>query len=95
MNVIFLNLQENYVDFEWNDLAKLEQKYDFILCLSVTKWIQLNWGDEGVKKLFKKIFVSLRPGGKLLLEPQPWKSYRKKKNITVSYKSELWFLPIE
>lgn len=54
------------------------------MCLSVTKWIQLNWGDEGVKKLFKRIFLSLLPGGKLLLEPQPWKSYKKKKNLTVS-----------
>eukprot|EP00112_Aurelia_sp_Birch-Aquarium-sp1_P011085 Seg234.4 transcript_id=Seg234.4/GoldUCD/mRNA.D3Y31 product="7SK snRNA methylphosphate capping enzyme" protein_id=Seg234.4/GoldUCD/D3Y31 len=89
---------ENYVDFEWNDLSKVEQKYDFILCLSVTKWIQLNWGDEGVKKLFKKIFVSLRPGGKLLLEPQPWKSYRKKKNITPTTKANfetIEFKPVQ
>jgi len=77
---------ENYVDFEWKTVT-IEPKYDFIMCLSVTKWIQLNWGDEGVKKLFKRIYLSLHPGGKLLLEPQPWKSYKKKKNLTQTTRS--------
>ena len=49
---------------------------DAVLCLSVTKWIQLNWGDEGLKKLFRNIYSSLSPGGIFLVEPQPWKSYK-------------------
>ena len=77
------------MDFDWKEM-KIEPKYDFIMCLSVTKWIQLNWGDAGVKNLFKRIFLSLHPGGKLLLEPQPWKSYKKKKNLTVSQKFMLY-----
>jgi len=52
--------------------------YDAIYCLSVTKWIHFNSGDAGVKKLFQKVFASLRPGGVFILEPQPWKSYKKK-----------------
>ncbi|CAN6456602.1 unnamed protein product [Victoria cruziana] len=63
------------------DLCPGEEKYDTILCLSVTKWIHLNWGDDGLIKLFSKIWKLLRPGGMLLLEPQPWKSYERKRRV--------------
>uniref|UniRef100_A0AAV1U1X2 RNA methyltransferase n=1 Tax=Peronospora matthiolae TaxID=2874970 RepID=A0AAV1U1X2_9STRA len=53
--------------------------YDFITCFSVTKWIHLFHGDEGVKKVFAKIYELLTPGGRLIVEPQPWKSYHKRK----------------
>ncbi|KAG6968550.1 hypothetical protein JG688_00005749 [Phytophthora aleatoria] len=53
--------------------------YDFITCFSVTKWIHLFHGDEGIKKVFAKIYELLAPGGRLILEPQPWKSYHKRK----------------
>ena len=48
---------------------------DAILCLSVTKWIQLNWGDEGLRRFFADAFDALTEGGVMVLEPQPWKSY--------------------
>lgn len=47
--------------------------------MSVTKWIHLNFGDEGIKTLFRKIFKSLKKGGIFILEPQNWKSYKKRK----------------
>ncbi|PRQ46654.1 putative tRNA (guanine-N-7) methyltransferase, Trmb type, RNA methyltransferase bin3 [Rosa chinensis] len=56
--------------------------YDTILCLSVTKWIHLNWGDDGLLTLFSKIWRLLRPGGILVLEPQPWKSYDKNHKVS-------------
>ncbi|XP_055795131.1 7SK snRNA methylphosphate capping enzyme [Salvelinus fontinalis] len=56
--------------------------YDVILCLGVTKWVQLHGGDGGVVRLFRQIYTDLRPGGMLLLEPQPWSSYCRSKNIT-------------
>uniref|UniRef100_A0A8C7TGU1 RNA methyltransferase n=1 Tax=Oncorhynchus mykiss TaxID=8022 RepID=A0A8C7TGU1_ONCMY len=56
--------------------------YDVILCLGVTKWVQLHGGDGGVVRMFRQIYTHLRPGGILLLEPQPWSSYCRSKNIT-------------
>lgn len=77
-------LKENYVPASNEVLSKQKPMYDLILCLSLTKWIHLNWGDDGLKLMFKRIFLNLRPGGKLVLEPQPFSSYKKKKNLTVS-----------
>ncbi len=50
---------------------------DTVLCLSVTKWVQLNGGDAALVALFDRLRDVLAPGGLLILEPQPWRSYRK------------------
>lgn len=45
--------------------------YDTIMALSVTKWIHLNTGDQGMKRTFRKIYEFLKPGeGKVLSIPQ-------------------------
>ncbi|XP_058079332.1 probable RNA methyltransferase At5g51130 isoform X2 [Magnolia sinica] len=62
------------------------EKYNTILCLSVTKWIHLNWGDDGLITLFVKIWRLLRPGGILILEPQPWKSYKNNRLVSETAK---------
>ena len=68
--------QENYIaDMD------AEEKYDTILCLSTIKWIHLHYGDTGVKALFYKVYKSLNPEGIFVFEPQPWKSYKKKKHL--------------
>ncbi|OQR90136.1 hypothetical protein THRCLA_09431 [Thraustotheca clavata] len=54
--------------------------YDVITCLSVTKWIHLYHGDEGIKQLFHLIYSLLMPGGLFILEPQKWKSYHNRKH---------------
>lgn len=78
--------------FRWEDFVAqpgepqagthADQSYDVISCLSVTKWVHLNRGDEGLKRLFREVYRLLRPGGCFLLEPQPWKSYKKRKNVS-------------
>jgi 7SK snRNA methylphosphate capping enzyme len=60
----------------WLELPCGSNKYDVITCFSVTKWIQLNWGDDGIMALFHKFYRCLAPGGLLVLEPQPFRSYK-------------------
>ena len=69
-------------------------QYDTVTCLSVTKWVQLAHGDAGVRTLFRKAHAMLRDdvaacGGRaefatgvLVLEPQPWRSYRRRARLT-------------
>jgi 7SK snRNA methylphosphate capping enzyme len=66
-------------------LRQIKPEYDFILALSLTKWIHLNNGDEGIKRFFKKIYLNLTVNGSLLLEPQSWTSYKKKAKLSVSF----------
>lgn len=81
-NVIFMH--GNYVVESEDDLLNVRPMYDCILCLSITKWIHLNWGDRGLKLMFRRIFLNLRPGGVLVLEPQAFSTYYKKAKLIVS-----------
>lgn len=85
-NVFFV--EGNYIVESECQLEGQQEEFDMILCLSLTKWVQLNWGDDGVRRLFKRMFRQLRPGGRMLLEAQPFHSYSKKKKLTeTTYKN--------
>ena len=66
----------NFLDFNFE-----EESFDTLLALSITKWIHLNWGDEGILNFFRKCYNILCSGGVLFLEFQLFSSYRKKRNI--------------
>lgn len=85
-NVFFV--EGNYIVESECQLEGQQEEFDMILCLSLTKWVHLNWGDDGVRRLFKRMFRQLRPGGRMLLEAQPFNSYSKKKKLTeTTYKN--------
>uniref|UniRef100_A0A1A7X6W7 RNA methyltransferase n=1 Tax=Iconisemion striatum TaxID=60296 RepID=A0A1A7X6W7_9TELE len=79
-NVSFI--KANYVLQNDNLLLTQCPEYDVILCLSVTKWVHLNWGDSGLKRFFRRAYKHLRPGGMFILEPQPWESYVRRKKLS-------------
>lgn len=56
-----------------------DHSYDVICAFSVTKWIHLTAGDAGLVHFFKRVYRELKPGGRFILEPQEWKSYRRAK----------------
>ncbi|KAI8352493.1 Bicoid-interacting protein 3-domain-containing protein [Blakeslea trispora] len=79
---------------DWTE-SKVERTFDTILALSITKWIQLHGGDEGLKDFFRKIYDSLVPGGVFILEPQEFSTFqRRAKTIDPSKDvNELTFRP--
>ncbi len=64
------------------DKKEKEERYDVITCLSVTKHIHLQGGDVALRRLLRNIYALLRPGGRFILEPQPWRTYRKRKHAS-------------
>lgn len=72
---------ENYIAS-----TELTEKFDTICCFSTTKWIHLNFGDAGIQRLFDKVYRSLRVDGLFVLEPQEWRSYKKKQSFSQHFR---------
>jgi len=48
-------------------------KFDLVSLFSVTMWVHINHGDDGLKELVRRVSAMARF---VLLEPQPWKCYQ-------------------
>ncbi|KAJ3717124.1 Bin3-domain-containing protein [Lentinula raphanica] len=61
--------------------------YDVVVAFSITKWIHLNGGDEGLCAFFRRVYSVIKPGGLLILEPQEWDTYKKAKRMNESLRN--------
>ncbi|XP_014681918.1 PREDICTED: pre-miRNA 5'-monophosphate methyltransferase-like [Priapulus caudatus] len=50
-----------------------KSKLDITFCFSITMWIHLQNGDDGLKRFLKEVALRTQY---LLIEPQPWKCYK-------------------
>ena len=71
LDVMKLNEADNTFKTYLERLRK--RRFDIIFCFSVTMWIHLNHGDEGLKQFLQS---TKNWCNYLVLEPQPWKCYR-------------------
>ncbi|GJJ10547.1 hypothetical protein Clacol_004774 [Clathrus columnatus] len=71
------NITFRTADWVSRDIPEDKEGYDIVLAFSISKWIHLNKGDNGLKLFFQKVFDVLKPGGSFIIEPQPWNSYAK------------------
>lgn len=53
--------------------SKCIKKFKVSFCFSITMWIHLNHGDDGLKKFLRYIAGISEV---LVIEPQPWKCYK-------------------
>ncbi|CAJ0606527.1 unnamed protein product [Cylicocyclus nassatus] len=79
--------KENYVLENDELLETVQEEFDVILALSITKWIHLNFGDDGLRRFFRRAYNQLLPGGRFIVEPQPFASYRKRSKMTERLKA--------
>ncbi|KAF9137867.1 hypothetical protein BG015_002586 [Linnemannia schmuckeri] len=77
---------ESYDVQDTEQEQKEQEKWDVILGFSLTKWIHLHHGDEGLKKFFHKVYRNLTPDGVFLVEPQDYATYVKRSKITPEMK---------
>ncbi|KAG7097630.1 hypothetical protein E1B28_004962 [Marasmius oreades] len=61
-----------------------QEGYDVVVAFSISKWIHLHGGDEGLEIFFRRVYDVLTPGGVFILEPQAWDSYKKARRIVHS-----------
>lgn len=57
------------------------QRFSTVFCLKLTKYVQLNFGDEGLKVLFRNLYELLEVGGILIFQPHTLESYKKFKSF--------------
>ncbi|GAA5879650.1 hypothetical protein JCM1840_000601 [Sporobolomyces johnsonii] len=69
------NMRVVHADWVNQEIDADREGYDVIIAFSVTKWIHLTHLNAGLLVFFRRVFDSLLPGGRLVLEPQPFSTY--------------------
>ncbi|KAH9483708.1 putative RNA methyltransferase C2A9.10 [Psilocybe cubensis] len=85
-NVFPHNVSFRTADWMRTDIPEDSEGYNVVIAFSISKWIHLNEGDEGLKLFFRRVYAVLKPGGSFVLEPQPWESYAKAKRMNQKLK---------
>jgi len=75
------NISFRTVDWVNTEIPEDAERYNIVIAFSISKWIHLNGGDEGLQVFFGRIHDVLEPGGALVLEPQAWDTYAKAKRM--------------
>ncbi|KAI0089135.1 Bicoid-interacting protein 3-domain-containing protein [Irpex rosettiformis] len=75
-NVVF-----HTADWVTSDIPEDIEGYDVVVAFSVSKWIHLNGGDEGLMRFFRRVYAVLNRGGAFVFEPQEWDGYHKAKRM--------------
>ncbi|CCM05572.1 uncharacterized protein FIBRA_07799 [Fibroporia radiculosa] len=75
------NVTFRQADWVANEIPEDAALYDVVLALSISKWIHLNNGDDGLLRFLRRVYSVLKPGGKFVLEPQEWDTYAKAKRM--------------
>lgn len=73
-SIDFMNTRSRQELLESYLKSQNTDKFDIAFCFSVTMWIHINHGDEGLME-FLAVICSI--SHMIVLEPQPWKCYRK------------------
>lgn len=91
-NIDIMDVTDRVNTIEYHLKRKHLNKFSITFCFSITMWIHLNHGDEGLKN-FLKYVASISEI--LVIEPQPWKCYKtavkrmKQQNFSFPYFQEL------
>ncbi|KIM42383.1 hypothetical protein M413DRAFT_18658 [Hebeloma cylindrosporum] len=88
------NLSFRTADWTKTELPEDSEGYDVVIAFSISKWIHLNEGDNGLTAFFRRVYNVLKPGGSFVLEPQPWESYAKARRMDSKLKENAKYLVI-
>jgi len=65
-----------FINDDFLNRTGIEESFDVVTCLSVSKWIHFHHGDDGMKTMFQSFWDKLRKEGILIFEPQSLRSYK-------------------
>ncbi|KAH7910684.1 Bicoid-interacting protein 3-domain-containing protein [Hygrophoropsis aurantiaca] len=80
------NVSFRAADWLHDEIPEDKTPYDIIIAFSISKWIHLNSGDEGLLRFFERVHNALKLGGTFILEPQAWDTYAKARRMDDSLK---------